>query len=213
MHSELPLSNHRTIHVCPNASQLRKPINQAHLENGTFKQIVSYHEKDLELIGLETPGELQITTVAQQATQQNLENRKPTGHHCKKPGRFQNQYRQLKRQKDQAQNNTNSAGNNNNNNNNNCGETNSKTLTPTIRFPKIPTQIIHITEMTENLHLSTHLVGLAVKLTTPQTKTTLEQTQLVDRFPETDSWKDKIRWDKQLFKTMQMWMYQLQLKH
>ena len=38
---------------------LRKSINQAHLENGTFKQIVTHLETELELNGLEAPGELQ----------------------------------------------------------------------------------------------------------------------------------------------------------
>ena len=50
----------------------------------------------------------------QQATQQNPEKFKPTCHHCKKHGHHQHQCRQLKREKDQAQNNTKSAGKNNN---------------------------------------------------------------------------------------------------
>ena len=36
-----------------------------------------------------------------------------TCHHCKKPGHYQNQCHQLKREKDQTRNNTNSANNNN----------------------------------------------------------------------------------------------------
>ena len=52
-------------------------------------------------------------TVTQQAPQQNSEKPKPTCHHCKKPGHYQNQSRQLKREKDQTQNNTNSANKNN----------------------------------------------------------------------------------------------------
>ena len=36
-------------------SSLKKSINQAHSENGTFKQIVSHLEKDLKLNGLEAP--------------------------------------------------------------------------------------------------------------------------------------------------------------
>ena len=92
---------------------LKKSINQAHLENGTFEQIVSHLEKELELNGLEAPDALQVNTVTQQPTQQNSEKPKPTGHHSKKPGHYRNQCRQLSREKDQARNNTNSADNNN----------------------------------------------------------------------------------------------------
>ena len=95
---------------------LKKSINQAHLENDTYEQIVSHLERELELNGLEAPDEMQLNTVMQQDTQQNSEKPKPTCHHCKKPGHYRNQCRQLKREKDQVQNNTNSAANNKNNN-------------------------------------------------------------------------------------------------
>ena len=94
---------------------LKKSINLAHLENGTYEQIVSHLESDLELNGLEAPDEMQLNTVMQQDTQQNTEKPKPTCHHCKKPGHYRNEGRQLKREKDQAQNNTDSAANNKNN--------------------------------------------------------------------------------------------------
>ena len=92
---------------------LKKSINQAHLENGTYEQIVSHLERELELNGLEAPDEIQLNTVIQQDTQQNSRKPKPTCHHCKKPGHYRNQCRQLKREKDQTQNNTNSTTNNN----------------------------------------------------------------------------------------------------
>ena len=38
---------------------LKKSINPAHLENGTYEQIVTHLEKELELNGLEAPDELQ----------------------------------------------------------------------------------------------------------------------------------------------------------
>ena len=95
---------------------LNKSINQAHLENGTYEQIVSHLERELELNGLEAPDEMQLNTVMQQDRQQNSEKPKPTCHHCKKPGHYRNQCRQLKREKYQAQNNTDSAANNKNNN-------------------------------------------------------------------------------------------------
>ena len=101
---------------------LKKSINPARLENGTYEQIVSLLKKELELNDLEAPDELQINSVTQQATQQNSGKPKPTCHLCKKPGHYQNQCRQLKREKDHARNNTNSA--DNNNNNNGSGQTN-----------------------------------------------------------------------------------------
>ena len=92
---------------------LKKSINQAHLENGLYEQIVAHLEGDLELNGLEAPDELPTNTVTQQAPQQNSNKHKPTCHHCKKPGHYQNQWRQLKQEKDQPRNNKNSANNNN----------------------------------------------------------------------------------------------------
>ena len=92
---------------------LKKLINQAHLENGAYEQIVSHLEKELELNGLEAPDEMPIHTVTQRAPQQNSDKPKPTCHHCRKPSHYQNQCRQLKREKDQTRNITNSANNNN----------------------------------------------------------------------------------------------------
>ena len=65
----------------------KKSINQAHLENGTYEQIVSHLEKEVKLNGLEAPDEMPITTVTHQAPQQNSEKPKPTYHHCKKKNR------------------------------------------------------------------------------------------------------------------------------
>ena len=102
---------------------LKKSINQAHLENGTYEQIISHFERELEKNGLEAPNELQINNVTQQATQQNSEQPKTTCHHCKKPGHNRNQCRQLKQETDQDRINTNTA---DKNNNKDIGETNSK---------------------------------------------------------------------------------------
>ena len=90
---------------------LKKSINQAHLENSTYDQIIWCLELELELQGLEAPDELQINTVMQQAKQQNPEKPKPTCHHFKKPSHYRTLSRQLKREKEQGQKNTNSAGN------------------------------------------------------------------------------------------------------
>ena len=92
---------------------LKKSINQAHLENGTYQQIVSHLEGESELNGSEAPDEMPINTVTQQAPQQNSNKPRPTCHRCKKPGHYQNHCCQLKREKDQTRNNTNSANNNN----------------------------------------------------------------------------------------------------
>ena len=103
---------------------LKKSINQAQLENGTYEQIVSHLERELEKNGLEAPDEMPINTVTQQAPQENSNKHKPMCHHCKKPGHYQNQCRQLKREKDQtrkmqsANNNNGSAQTNSNPNNN-----------------------------------------------------------------------------------------------
>ena len=42
---------------------LRKSINQTHLENGTYEQIVTHLERELELNSLEYPGETQMNNV------------------------------------------------------------------------------------------------------------------------------------------------------
>ena len=44
---------------------LKKSIEKAHLENGTYKQIVLQLEKEVELNDLEAPDEQQINTVTQ----------------------------------------------------------------------------------------------------------------------------------------------------
>ena len=115
-------------------SHLKNSINQAHLENGTYEQIVTHLERELELNGLEAPDELPINNVSQQPTN-NISNRhRPTCHHCKKPGHYKNQCHLLKKQREQTDNIQNNPGdknsdantsnpngnvNNNNNNNNN----------------------------------------------------------------------------------------------
>ena len=43
--------------------QLKNSINQAHLENGTYEQIVTHLERELELNSLEYPDETQMNTV------------------------------------------------------------------------------------------------------------------------------------------------------
>ena len=82
----------------------KKAINQAHLENCNYDQIVTHLEKELDVIGLGLPSKLQIITVRQNATNTNAERPKPTFHHCKKPGHYRNQCRLLKKQREQTEN-------------------------------------------------------------------------------------------------------------
>ena len=105
---------------------LKKSINQVHLENGRYEQIVSHLERELELNSLEAPDEMPINTVTQQAPQQNSNKPRPTCHHCRTPGHYQNQCRQLKREIDQTRSNTNSANNNNGSAQTNSNPSNNK---------------------------------------------------------------------------------------
>ena len=63
--------------------KLKKSIHKVHLENGTYEQIVSHLESELELNGLEAPDEMPINTVTQQTPQQNTNKPRPTCHRCK----------------------------------------------------------------------------------------------------------------------------------
>ena len=68
---------------------LKRSLNLAHLENGTYDQIVAHLERELELSGLENDGELTIptmTTVPLNDNQQNTEQAKVVCYYCKKPG-------------------------------------------------------------------------------------------------------------------------------
>ena len=126
---------------------LKKSINQAHLENGTYEQIVTHLERELELNGLEAPDEPQINTVSHNTVNANTDKTKPTCHYCKKPGHYKNQCRLLKKQREQTENNQNNPGNknsdantfnpngnvnnpNNNNRNSNRAERKPKTVYP-----------------------------------------------------------------------------------
>ena len=182
---------------------LKKSIKQAHLENGTYEQIVSHLERELELNGLEAPDEMQLNTVMQQDTKQNSEKPKPTCHPCKKPGHYRNQCRQLKREKDQVQNNTDSAANNKNN---------KQTLTQTIKHQSEIRRTKQIIKETEDLDLYFHPVKHVAEQTTPQRNVTLEQTQRTDRLPGIGDRKDKTKPSREIFKTTRMGMSKLQPK-
>ena len=146
----------------------------------------------MELKGLEAPDELQINTVMQQATQQNPEKLKPTCHHCKAPGQYGNQCRQLKGRKIKT-------------------KTRrivltmkiirimvKQALTPTTNILTKPTQTIQIIKKTQELDLSAHTVRPVVYLSNPQRNGTLEQTQRTDRLLGTDDLKVEIKSDREM---------------
>ena len=58
---------------------LKRSLNLAHLENGTYDQIIAHLERDLELSGLQNDGELTIptlTAVLQMTTNKTLNKQK-----------------------------------------------------------------------------------------------------------------------------------------
>ena len=61
---------------------LKKSINEAHLENGTYEQIVTHLEKELELNGLEAADELKINIMSRNTANANADRPKPTCHYC-----------------------------------------------------------------------------------------------------------------------------------
>ena len=86
-------------------SHLKRSLNLAYLENGTYEQIVAHLEKELELSGLENDGELTIptmTAVPPNDNQQNTEQAKIVCHYCKKPGQVIRECRKrLKKEQEQ----------------------------------------------------------------------------------------------------------------
>ena len=75
---------------------LKKTINQAHLEDGTYEQIVKHLERELELNGLEAADELPVNNINRQP-QEEAEKQKAVCYYCKKPGHHKSQCRKLKR--------------------------------------------------------------------------------------------------------------------
>ena len=92
---------------------LKKSINQAHLENGTYEQIVTHLERELDFNRLEAPEEQQINTVIHNTANTNADRPKSTCHHCKEPRHYRNQCHLLKRQKEQSEATQNVPGNKN----------------------------------------------------------------------------------------------------
>ena len=83
---------------------LKRSLNLAYLENGTYDQIVAHLERELELSGLENDGELTIptmTAVPPNGNQQKTEQAKIVCHYCKKPGHVIRDCRKRMKKKEQ----------------------------------------------------------------------------------------------------------------
>ena len=173
MHSELPIRWSLSNLEGQTASPAEEFNHSGAFGEGTDEQVVSHLKRELELNDLETPDELQINTVTQRATQENPEKRKLLCHHCKTPGHYRNQGRQLKQEKTKHEKRRKV-----------LTKTTimiviKQTLTPTINVPKRHTQTIQIIKKTGALVLSTYSVRLEVKLTIPQRNAISKQKQLI----------------------------------
>ena len=181
---------------------LKNSMNPAHLENGTYEQIVTHLERELELNGLEAPDELPINNVSQQPTNTNADRPKPTCHHFNSPDiteisvalseNSQNKLKMIKL----------------------IPET--KTVPP---IPLIRTVMSTTTKTTktviklrESRKLFTHPVGHAEKQTTPQRNVILEPMQPIDRLLGTEDQKDRIGSQKEPTKVTLMKLPRLQPK-
>ena len=183
---------------------LKKSFNKAHLENGTYEQIVLQLEMELELNSLEAPDEILINNVTQQAPQQNSEKRKPTCHRCKSQVTIKIMAVNTNEKKTKP-------------------EliwivptitmvVPERTLTPTIRFRTIPKRTIQIIRKTEGLDLSSYPVRHVAEQTTPQRNVILEQTKQIDHLPGIDDRKDKTKSNREMRKETQIGMSKLQPK-
>ena len=86
---------------------LKRSLNLAYLENGTYDQIVAHLERELELSGLEKDGELTIptmTAVPPNDNQQNTEQTKIICHYCKEPGHIIRECRKRMRREQEQRN-------------------------------------------------------------------------------------------------------------
>ena len=146
-------------------AHLKKLINQAHLENGTYEQIVSHVEKMLELNGLEAPTEMPEKPSRNKLHSKTLKSPNQRATIAKnqvliKISATQTTIPEIIRMVPTI-----------------TMVVPKQTLTPTIKFRTIPKRTIRIIREKEDLDLSSHPVRPVVELTTPQRNVTLEQTK------------------------------------
>ena len=181
---------------------LKKSINQAHLENGTYEQIVTHLEMELELHGLEAPDELQIKTVSHKTVNANADRTEPTCHYCKKPGHYKisvncwkNSENKLKIIKIILE---------------------TKTVMPIpltrTAMSTLLTTTERVTEPKESQKLFTHPVRHVARQTIPQRTAIMEPMQPIDRLPGREDQKDKIRSKKEPINMTQLRRLRLQPK-
>ena len=183
---------------------LKKTTNQAHLENGTYEQIVAHLEKEIELKGLEAPDELQINTVSHNTENATADRPKPTCHHCKinqgateiSVDCWRNSENKLKIVEIILE---------------------TKTETPIPRTRAATSTILTTTTKTatepkESQKLFTHPVRHVARQTIPQRKAIMEPMQPIDCLSGSEDRKDKIRSEKEPIKTTRMKLLRLHPK-
>ena len=173
---------------------LKKSIKLAHLVNGTYEQIVTHLERELELNGLEAPDELQINTVSHNTVNANTDKTKPTCHYCRKPGHYKNQCRLLKKQREQTENNQNNPGNKN---------SDANTSNPNGNVNNHNNNNRNRNRAEKSQKLFTHPVRHVARQTISQRDAIMEPMQPIDRLPGREDRKDKIRSKKELFEMTQ----------
>ena len=173
------------------------------MENGTYEQIVTHLERDLELNGLEAPDELQIITVSHNTVNANTNKTKPTFHYCKKPGHYKNQCRLLKKQREQTENNQNNPGNKN-------SDANTSNPNGNINNPKNNNRNSNRAERKpKTVYTPCETCG---KTNHSTERCYHEPMQPIDRLPGREDRKDKIRSKKEPIKMTRMKLIRLQPK-
>ena len=175
---------------------LKKSKNQAHFQNGTYEQIVTHLERELELNGLEAADELQINTVSHNTVNANADRPKPTCHHCKKRGHYRNQCRLLKKQREQTENTQKKPGNK---------KSDAITLTQAATSTIITittTATKAVTELKGSQKLFIHPVTHVAKWTTPQRDVMLEPMQQTSHFPGRANQKDRVEFINKTHRTV-----------
>ena len=77
----MPSSNNSYMPKCQ-PPHPTKSKNQAHLEIGSYEQMVTHVEEELELYGSLAPDRLQEKTMSQNAANKKADRPKRTCHHC-----------------------------------------------------------------------------------------------------------------------------------